>query len=80
MFEETTYELNVTEGTLIGTQVLTVVANDIDSGPNGVVRYSILMSGQDYQDFSIGQMSGIISTNKDFDFDTEKAAYYIEVN
>ncbi len=79
LFEQTTYTLNITEGTLIGTQILTVVANDIDDGPNGVIRYSILMAGPDYQQFAIDQMSGILSTNKDFDFDTEKDTYSIDV-
>ncbi len=79
LFEQTTYTLNINEGTLIGTQILTVVANDIDDGPNGVIRYSILMAGPDYQQFAIDQMSGILSTNKDFDFDTEKDTYSIDV-
>lgn len=70
--------MNVNEGTSIGSQILTVKANDDDEGPNGVVRYSIV-PGVDDQSFSIGQTSGVITTNQDFDFDTEKSIYFINV-
>lgn len=41
MFGESMYEATVLEGATFGTRVIIVSADDLDSGSNGQVRYSI---------------------------------------
>lgn len=48
---------------------LQVVAEDVDSKPNGAVLYSIIAGNQGNQ-FSIDPISGIIRVNKELDRET----------
>uniref|UniRef100_A0A5S6QP45 Uncharacterized protein n=1 Tax=Trichuris muris TaxID=70415 RepID=A0A5S6QP45_TRIMR len=49
-----------------GTEVLTVVASDADSGPNGLLRFSLLHQSPDGM-FKIDSQSGVISTRVSLD-------------
>ena len=60
------YTASVDEHSSTGTQVMTVEANDADSGILGEVRYSII-SGNVGTAFSINETTGLISVNADID-------------
>ena len=75
LFEETVYNVNITEGAQIGSQVVTVKANDKDIGPNGIVDYSL----EDETNFAIDTTSGIITTKTSFDVDTQQNQYVLKV-
>ncbi len=69
----------MTEGANIGSQILTVFADDKDYEANGQVIYSFDATDSDSQYFMIDSENGIISTNKIFDYDTEKEKYTFDV-
>ena len=60
------YRVSVDEHRVTGTPVITVLADDADSGVLGQVRYSIT-SGNTDDAFIIGSATGIISINNDVD-------------
>ena len=69
----------MTEGASIGSQILTVFADDKDYEANGQVLYSFDTTDSDSQYFMINSESGIITTNKNFDYDIEKEKYTFDV-
>ena len=69
----------MTEGASIGSQILTVFADDKDYEANGQVLYSFDTTDSDSQYFMINSESGIITTDKNFDYDTEKEKYTFDV-
>lgn len=74
-FEANNYEATVMEGMSIGTKIIQVHAIDLDSGANGQVTYSLgnlLQSETDtlFETFSIDTNTGLISTRKDLDHET----------
>ena len=77
-FEQSIYELNVTEDTTIGTPIITVKANDPDNGPNGIVRYSLSSGATNV--FEIDVNEGTVTTTSDFDYDTGLKEYSVEVS
>ena len=60
------YTASVTEGSSTGTPVVSVMADDADTGTLGVVSYSIT-SGNSNNDFAIDSTSGEITVNGDLD-------------
>ncbi|XP_070708245.1 cadherin-related family member 1a [Pempheris klunzingeri] len=68
------YIARVPENSPGGSSVVTVTANDPDSGPWGVVKYSIYGSGSDL--FSIQPSSGLISTQPWTTLDAEVRSTY----
>lgn len=68
-FTALSYQVIVPENEPIGSSILTVKASDEDTGPNGIVRYSI-SSGNIGKEFQIHPKSGIISILRSLDFDT----------
>ncbi|XP_060100312.1 neural-cadherin-like [Heteronotia binoei] len=78
-FTSGTYEASVSEGAVIGSSVVQVVATDLDSGLHGEVRYVILKDpSEDYQYFTIDPKVGVISTQTSFDRE-KRGSYLIEV-
>ena len=68
IFTTDTYTVQVDEHSDTGTLVITVEADDADSGLFGQVRYSI--TNHDANVFSINETSGAISVNGDIDRET----------
>ena len=66
VFTLSTYTASVAEGSTTGTPVVTVLANDQDSGVLGDVTYSIT-SGNSNNNFAIGLTSGMITVSGDID-------------
>lgn len=72
VFQEALYRANVTMGSAAGTHVLTVVADDKDTGLNGKVtyRFSSASDAKALQLFSIGESSGYITAKQSLDLHT----------
>lgn len=68
IFEPGPHGTEVPENATIGTAVLSVIAQDLDSGDNGRVIYDIL-SGDDYDDFGVAD-NGTVFTRKQLDRET----------
>lgn len=62
------YNPQIYEGAPSGTSVVTVKANDLDKGHNGMVRYSIVQQpNQKGTKFTIDELTGEVRSNKVFD-------------
>lgn len=64
-FSQTSYELSINEGSIIGARVGQVEAVDNDQGPNGTVTYRILEDAEGK--FAIDSQTGEIFTNGSLD-------------
>nr|XP_002734103.1 PREDICTED: cadherin-23-like [Saccoglossus kowalevskii] len=64
VFSQEVYTNSVQEDLSIGSYVLSVTANDADSGMNGNITYTI-----DTNDFTINGITGEIYTNRMFDYE-----------
>ncbi|XP_078600673.1 protocadherin Fat 4-like [Branchiostoma floridae x Branchiostoma japonicum] len=60
VFGPVSYDVSVLEDVAVGTELVQVVAADVDEGTNGVVRYSIV-SGNTDNDLAINAVTGRIS-------------------
>lgn len=69
IFENTPHVADVMENVTVGSSVLSVLAQDLDSGNNGKVRYSIV-SGDDNGDFQIAP-NGTIMVKRALDRETK---------
>ena len=67
-FTQTLYNVSISENSMFGSSVVTVQADDSDSGENGHVTYSL--SGPDARNFRIDRNSGKISTYSSLDRET----------
>nr|XP_012234819.1 PREDICTED: cadherin-related tumor suppressor [Linepithema humile] len=65
-FQRTPYQVQVSEGAAIGTQLLRVYTSDADEGLNGDVFYS-LENGNQHGHFMIDEATGQISLMKELD-------------
>lgn len=65
-FTEDQYQASVAEHSPNNTFVVLIEANDIDSGNNSIVQYSIT-SGNTFDSFKIDSQSGEITVNNDID-------------
>ena len=64
-FSQTSYELSINEGSIIGARVGQIEAVDNDQGPNGTVTYRILEGAEGK--FAIDSQTGEIFTNGSLD-------------
>lgn len=69
VFENTPHVADVMENVTVGSSVLSLLAQDLDSGNNGKVRYSIV-SGDDNGDLAIAA-NGTITVRKPLDRETK---------
>lgn len=77
-FDQDRYEASISESSQWPSTVLTVHANDPDSGSFGTVRYTL--SGDGSNLFSIDPVSGLISVARNVTLDREvKASYSLQV-
>ena len=70
-FSQETYTAAVTEDINLGSSVLNISANDLDSGVNGRVIYSLANNTRDSMFFSIDQISGSINLTMPLDHETQ---------
>ncbi|XP_019646646.1 PREDICTED: uncharacterized protein LOC109487118 [Branchiostoma belcheri] len=70
VFQRDGYDATIPENQPIGSPILTVFANDTDSGRNGEVRYRLAQTGLDNGNFAVHTTSGIITSVVDFDFES----------
>ncbi|XP_031443083.1 protocadherin gamma-C5-like isoform X27 [Clupea harengus] len=70
-FERSFYEVTATENTSVGTEVLTVIAIDMDEGPNGEIEYFFGDQTQElvFALFEINPQSGVITLNAKLDYE-----------
>ncbi|KAK3739519.1 hypothetical protein QZH41_016191, partial [Actinostola sp. cb2023] len=69
VFDSNTYQAHVNEDAAKGTAVITVTANDADTGPRGRVLYSIV-SGNTGNKFTIDDSTGAIRVSSPLDRET----------
>ena len=77
LFESDMYGTSVFEDIPIPTPILNISALDLDTGSNGVVKYSLLPSNNALY-FTINSTTGEISTNQNFDREVQDS-FTIEV-
>ena len=75
IFSQTTYTPSIRENIADGTRILTVIATDKDTGPNGDVTYQIV-AGTGTTLFEIDSVSGAISTRIASTIDYETRSSY----
>ncbi|XP_072319756.1 protocadherin-23 [Eucyclogobius newberryi] len=69
-FSNTEYHVQVSENSLVGTNLTQVHAHDPDFGTNGLVRYSIV-SGNGKQHLKIDSQSGVLKINRSLDYEED---------
>ncbi|XP_072580991.1 protocadherin-23 [Vulpes vulpes] len=67
-FEQSIYQVSVSEGQVYNAHIIQVFAVDLDSGMNGLTEYSIL-SGNQGEAFHIDALSGVITANVILDYE-----------
>ncbi|XP_032268933.1 protocadherin-23 [Phoca vitulina] len=67
-FEQSVYQVSVSEGLSHNAHIIQVFAADLDSGMNGLTEYSIL-SGNQGEAFHIDARSGVITANAVLDYE-----------
>nr|XP_012604418.1 protocadherin beta-12 [Microcebus murinus] len=69
-FEQTFYEVNIPENSVLGSLVVTVSAWDLDSGINGEISYTFSHASEEIRKtFEINQKSGEVSLKASLDFE-----------
>lgn len=69
IFGQTIDTIFVDENSPYGTTVYHAVAVDNDSGDNAVIKYAVVGDGSDASKFRINEVTGIVTTNSDLDFE-----------
>ncbi|XP_043530022.1 protocadherin Fat 4 isoform X1 [Chiloscyllium plagiosum] len=69
VFEQLLYEVELSEDTLSGVDLIQVTATDLDEGANGQIRYHIA-HGNLNNDFRIDSVTGVVSVAKQLDRET----------
>ncbi|XP_065068670.1 protocadherin Fat 4-like isoform X2 [Rhopilema esculentum] len=73
------YSINISEAALIGLQITTIKASDVDTGVNGQLVYSIV-SGNNLQRFQINADTGVISINGSLDYESAEENYTLTIS
>ncbi|XP_067898848.1 protocadherin Fat 4 [Heterodontus francisci] len=69
IFQQLLYEVEISENTLSGIDLIQLTATDLDEGANGQVRYHIA-HGNLNNDFRIDSVTGVVSVAKQLDRET----------
>lgn len=69
VFTALSYQVIVPENEPLSSTILTVSAADGDSGPNGMIRYSI-SGGNERKEFAVNPVSGAVTILQPLDYDT----------
>ncbi|XP_078395822.1 protocadherin Fat 4 isoform X1 [Cetorhinus maximus] len=72
IFQQVLYEVEISENTLSGVDLIQVAATDLDEGANGQIRYHIA-HGNLNNDFRIDSVTGIVSVAKQLDRETRSS-------
>ena len=75
-FLQSTYNVSILEDAALGSEILTLLAVDADSGINGVLRYSLQSV---VPEFSIDSASGALLLSQSLDYEKKKS-YTVRVN
>ncbi|XP_059821083.1 protocadherin Fat 4 [Hypanus sabinus] len=78
VFQQALYEVEISENTLSGIDLIQVTAADLDEGTNGQVRYHIA-SGNLNNDFRLDSVTGVLSVAKQLDRET-RPSYSLTVH
>ncbi|XP_035690546.1 uncharacterized protein LOC118425665 isoform X2 [Branchiostoma floridae] len=70
IFQQDRYDATIAENQPVGTAIITVCANDTDSGRNGEVRYRLVQTGLDDENFAVHPTLGVITSVVEFDFES----------
>ncbi|CAH1231914.1 TNXB [Branchiostoma lanceolatum] len=70
IFQQDRYDVTIPENQPVGSSILTVFANDTDSGRNGEVRYRLDQTSLDDENFAVHPTLGIIASLIEFDFES----------
>ena len=70
-FTEESYEVSLSEGAKVGTEITKVHANDRDKNDNGRVRYDL--EGEDAKILGIDPKTGVVTLRKTLDRETQDA-------
>ncbi|XP_019614633.1 PREDICTED: uncharacterized protein LOC109462522 [Branchiostoma belcheri] len=70
VFQKDKYDIMIPENQPIGSPILTVFANDSDSGRNGEVRYRLAHTGLDSENFAVHSTLGILTSVVEFDLES----------
>ena len=76
-FTQSEYSMSVCEGAAVGYEILTVVAEDSDSGNFGVVTYAIADQGGAQGRVNVNETTGVISVATPLDFEAELPATFV---
>ncbi|XP_019634589.1 PREDICTED: uncharacterized protein LOC109477683 [Branchiostoma belcheri] len=80
VFQKHRYDAAIPENQPVGSPILTVFANDTDSGRNGEVRFRLAQTGLNSESFAVHPTSGIITSVVEFDFESlEHASFSLTV-
>uniref|UniRef100_A0A8C6EDG5 Dachsous cadherin-related 2 n=1 Tax=Moschus moschiferus TaxID=68415 RepID=A0A8C6EDG5_MOSMO len=71
-FEQSVYQVSVSEGQFYNHHIVQVFATDLDSGSNGLIEYSIL-SGNQGEVFQVDPLSGVLTANVVLDYEYTSA-------
>lgn len=69
VFQQRLYQVEISENTLSGIDLLQVAATDLDQGTNGQVRYHVA-GGNVNSDFRLDSVTGVLSVAKQLDRET----------
>lgn len=69
VFTALSYQVIVPENEPLSSTILTVSAADRDTGPNGMIRYSI-SGGNERKEFAVDAISGAVTIRQPLDYDT----------
>nr|AEN94438.1 protocadherin alpha [Philodina roseola] len=79
-FNQSEYSIqNLSEDTPIGTELLTIFANDVDKGLNGEIHYSIVVPSSQSSSFpfAINSSSGVVRLQSPLDFETSRSFRFL---
>ncbi|XP_035690544.1 uncharacterized protein LOC118425664 [Branchiostoma floridae] len=80
IFQQDRYDAIIAENQPIASPILTVFANDTDSGRNGEVRYRLVQTGLDDENFAVHLTLGVITSVVEFDLESlERTSFSIIV-
>ncbi|NXM60853.1 PCD23 protein, partial [Illadopsis cleaveri] len=78
-FEQSYYKASVWEGQSPKTDIIQVLATDLDSGLNGETEYSVL-SGNENATFLIDSARGILATNTGLDYENTSSYRFVSAS
>ncbi|XP_019614645.1 PREDICTED: uncharacterized protein LOC109462534 [Branchiostoma belcheri] len=76
VFQKDRYDATMPENHPVGSPILTVFANDTDSGRNGEVSYRLAQTGLNSEKFAVHPTSGTITSVVEFDFESLEHASF----